>query len=134
MRAGRQSAPEREVLPRHLRWDQGRAKRTLSHRKQETAAPRAGRRTGLGEGQEVVMAGTQQAVSLSPGLGGVNSKALTDGGTMSPHFPNSPRGTPLLVWNFTLKHTISFKGRRSQKCPRKIHPVKFGFLDQQPHL
>lgn len=134
MRASRQSAPEREVLPRHLRWDQGRAKRMLSHRKQETAAPRAGRRTGLGEGQEVVMAGMQQAVSLSPGLGGVNSKALTDGGTMAPHFPNSPRGIPLLVWNFTLKHTISFKGRRSQKCPRKIHPVKFGFLDQQPHL
>lgn len=71
--------------------------RTLSHRKQEAAALRAGRRTGLGEGQEVVMAGTQQAVSLSPGLGGVNSKALTDGGTMSPHFPNSPRGTPLLA-------------------------------------
>lgn len=96
VRASRQSSPEHEVLPRHLLWDCGRAKRALSYRKQEAAALRAERRTRLGR-QEVFMAWTQQAVSLSPGLGGVNSKTLTDGGTVSPHFPNSPRGTLLLA-------------------------------------
>lgn len=44
----------------------------------------AGRRTGSCHGRDA--AGSV----FVTGLGGVNSKALTDGGTMSPHFPNSP--------------------------------------------
>lgn len=87
--ASRQSAPEREALPRHpLGRGQGRedagsqgAGGCSSESRKENWA---GRRTGSCHGRDA--AGSV----FVTGLGGVNSKALTDGGTMSPHFPNSP--------------------------------------------
>lgn len=93
MRVSKQSSREREVLPCHLRWAQGRP-RGLSYRRQEAEGGSSESRSSAGRRQGVATAGMQQAVSLSPGLGGVKSKSyLTDGRTTS-HFPHSPR-TPL---------------------------------------
>lgn len=85
------------------------------YRRQKAAALRAGRRILPGERQEISTAWMQQAV----GLGGVNSKAVSNrwGSSVSPRFPNSPRGTPLPALELHTQTNNKPVGKRSPQGP-----------------